>query len=90
MRSRPQSCGTSYIPFLVRIFWITNWLVTANLIVQGFQRNPNSLAVTNSGGSLADIWPQSHRSVPFALFTTGSSLGPVIAPIVGGFISQVS
>lgn len=44
--------------------------------------------VTNSGGSLADIWPQSHRSVPFALFTTGSSLGPVVAPIVGGFVAE--
>ncbi|KAF1971882.1 MFS general substrate transporter [Bimuria novae-zelandiae CBS 107.79] len=44
--------------------------------------------VTNSGGSLADIWPQSQRSVPFALFTTGSSLGPVVAPIVGGFVAE--
>lgn len=52
--------------------------------------NLTFLVVTNSGGSLADIWPQSHRSIPFALFTTGSSLGPVVAPIVGGFISQVS
>jgi hypothetical protein len=50
----------------------------------------DSHEVTNTGGCLADIWPPSHRSVPFALFTTGSSLGPVIAPIIGGFISQVS
>ncbi|KAF3024400.1 hypothetical protein E8E14_014446 [Neopestalotiopsis sp. 37M] len=52
----------------------------------GFFGSP---VVTNSGGCLADIWPQSQRSVPFALFTTGSSLGPVIAPIVGGFISEI-
>lgn len=45
-------------------------------------------SVTNSGGSLADIWPQSQRSVPFALFTTGSSLGPVLAPIVGGYVAE--
>ena len=51
----------------------------------GFFGSP---VVTNSGGCLADIWPQSHRSVPFALFTTGSSLGPVLGPVVGGFISQ--
>ncbi|PSN64095.1 MFS general substrate transporter [Corynespora cassiicola Philippines] len=44
--------------------------------------------VTNSGGFLADIWPQSQRSVPFALFTAGSSLGPVAAPVAGGFIAQ--
>jgi len=46
--------------------------------------------VTNSGGSLADIWAQDQRSVPFALFTTGSSLGPVVAPVVGGFVTEVS
>lgn len=45
-------------------------------------------SVTNSGGSLADIWPQSQRSVPFALFTTGSSLGPVVAPVVGGYVAE--
>ncbi|KAF1951270.1 MFS general substrate transporter [Byssothecium circinans] len=43
---------------------------------------------TNSGSSLADIWPQSQQSVPFSLFTTGSSLGPVVAPIVGGFVAE--
>ena len=49
-----------------------------------------STAITNGGGCLVDMWPQSHRSVPFALFTTGGSFGPILAPIVGGFISQVS
>ncbi|KAK5625003.1 hypothetical protein RRF57_000719 [Xylaria bambusicola] len=47
-----------------------------------------SRQVTNSGGSLTDIWPSSHRSVPLALFTAASFLGPVFAPIVGAFICQ--
>lgn len=51
----------------------------------GFFGSP---AVTNSGGSITDIWPQSHRSVPLALFSAASFLGPVIAPTVGGFICQ--
>ncbi|KAI0121341.1 major facilitator superfamily domain-containing protein [Xylariales sp. AK1849] len=51
----------------------------------GFFGSPT---VTNSGGSLTDIWPSSHRSVPLALFTAASFLGPVVAPIVGAFISQ--
>lgn len=51
----------------------------------GFFGSPT---VTNSGGSITDLWPQSHRSVPFALFTAASFLGPVIAPTAGGFISQ--
>ncbi|KAI0520888.1 major facilitator superfamily domain-containing protein [Xylaria bambusicola] len=51
----------------------------------GFFGSPT---VTNSGGSLTDIWPSSHRSVPLALFTAASFLGPVFAPIVGAFICQ--
>lgn len=44
--------------------------------------------VTNSGGSITDIWPQNNRSVLLALFSAASFLGPVIAPTVGGFICQ--
>ena len=52
--------------------------------------NLTKRTVINTGGVLADLWPQDKRSVPFALFTTGSSLGPVISPTVGGFIAEVS
>ncbi|RYO79889.1 hypothetical protein DL764_009963 [Monosporascus ibericus] len=34
------------------------------------------------------MWPQSHRSVPLALFTVASFCGPVLAPIIGGFLTQ--
>ncbi|KAL4919797.1 putative MFS transporter [Aspergillus aurantiobrunneus] len=51
----------------------------------GFFGSP---AVTNSGGSITDIWPQDNRSVPLALFSAASFLGPVLAPTVGGFICQ--
>ncbi|KAI1066916.1 hypothetical protein LB507_011349 [Fusarium sp. FIESC RH6] len=51
----------------------------------GFFGSPT---VTNSGGSLTDLWPSTHRSVPLALFTAASFLGPVIAPIVGGFLTE--
>lgn len=44
--------------------------------------------VANAGGSITDIWPQSHRSVPFALFTAASFCGPVLGPVVGGFLTQ--
>ncbi|KAL2863370.1 major facilitator superfamily domain-containing protein [Aspergillus lucknowensis] len=51
----------------------------------GFFGSP---AVTNSGGSITDIWAQEDRSVPLALFSAASFLGPVIAPTVGGFVCQ--
>lgn len=51
----------------------------------GFCGSPS---VTNSGGSITDMWDPNDRSVPLALFTAASFLGPVLAPIVGAFISQ--
>ncbi|KAJ0426775.1 major facilitator superfamily domain-containing protein [Aspergillus carlsbadensis] len=51
----------------------------------GFLGSP---AVTNSGGSITDMWAPDSRSVPLALFSATSFLGPVIAPTVGGFICQ--
>ena len=53
--------------------------------LSGFFGSPT---VTNSGGTITDVWPQSHRSVPLALFSAASFLGPVIAPTVGGFVSE--
>ena len=53
--------------------------------LSGFFGSPT---VTNAGGSLTDIWPQNNRSLPLGLFSAASFLGPVVAPIVGGFICQ--
>ncbi|KAI0204186.1 MFS general substrate transporter [Astrocystis sublimbata] len=47
-----------------------------------------SSSVANSGGTITDLWPQSRRSVPFALFTVASFCGPVLAPILGGILTQ--
>lgn len=44
--------------------------------------------VTNAGGSVTDLWPPTHRSVPLAIFTAGSFIPPVLAPVVGGFIVE--
>lgn len=62
--------------------------IAALLVFRFFSGFFGSPTVTNSGGSITDIWPQSHRSVPFALFSAASFLGPVIAPTIGGFIVQ--
>lgn len=51
----------------------------------GFFGSP---AVANSGGSLTDLWAPEDRSVPLALFTASSFCGPVLAPIIGGAVTQ--
>ncbi|KAK9579355.1 hypothetical protein V6Z93_009517 [Aspergillus fumigatus] len=62
--------------------------VASMIVFRFFSGFFGSPTVTNSGGSITDIWPQDNRSVPLALFSAASFLGPVIAPTVGGFICQ--
>ncbi|KAI9676720.1 MAG: hypothetical protein M1822_008283 [Bathelium mastoideum] len=62
--------------------------LAALLIFRFFAAFFGSPSVTNSGGSITDMWAPSERSVPLALYTAASFLGPVVAPIAGGFISQ--
>jgi DHA1 family multidrug resistance protein-like MFS transporter len=40
--------------------------------------------LTNSGGTIADIWDPSTRGIATSVFTMNVFLGPVIGPVVGG------
>jgi multidrug resistance protein len=51
----------------------------------GFFGSPG---VANSAGSIVDLWPDSQRSVPLAFYTVASFCGPVLAPIIGGILTQ--
>ncbi|TFK55294.1 MFS general substrate transporter [Heliocybe sulcata] len=47
-----------------------------------------SSPLTNAGGAISDIWNPRERGVATSLYATAPWLGPVIGPIVGGFVSQ--
>ncbi|KIJ38750.1 hypothetical protein M422DRAFT_176210, partial [Sphaerobolus stellatus SS14] len=47
-----------------------------------------SAPLTNCGGVIADIWDPVNRGVPSALFSGSVFLGPVMGPIIGGFVTQ--
>ncbi|KAJ5366385.1 hypothetical protein N7541_000326 [Penicillium brevicompactum] len=40
------------------------------------------------GGAMADIWNPTDRAVAVALFSSATFLGPVMGPIIGGFITD--
>lgn len=44
--------------------------------------------LVNCGGVIADIWDPVGRGPATSLFTTGVFLGPVMGPIVGGYIVE--
>lgn len=46
-----------------------------------------SCSLTLAGGSIADIWPTEHRGNAIAYFAAAPYAGPVLGPIVGGWIS---
>ncbi|KAK3496428.1 major facilitator superfamily domain-containing protein [Neurospora crassa] len=47
-----------------------------------------SCPVTNGGGTISDMITQEKRATAMALMTMGVLLGPIIAPIIGGVISD--
>ncbi|GAA5800268.1 major facilitator superfamily domain-containing protein [Helicostylum pulchrum] len=46
-----------------------------------------SCSLTLAGGSIADLWPTEHRGNAIAYFAAAPYAGPVLGPIVGGWIS---
>jgi len=44
--------------------------------------------LTNAGGLIADIWSPVDRGAAMSLFTVSVFIGPVMGPIVGGFVTS--
>lgn len=44
--------------------------------------------LTNSGGVIADMFPTAERGLAMIFFCTAPFMGPVIGPILGGFVSM--
>ncbi|KAI0768785.1 MFS general substrate transporter [Trametes elegans] len=44
--------------------------------------------LTNAGGVLSDMWHPHERGLATALYGTAPYMGPVLGPIVGGYVSQ--
>ena len=47
-----------------------------------------SAPMTLVGGTLADLWRSEERGVPMAAFSAAPFLGPVVGPLVGGYLSM--
>ena len=47
-----------------------------------------STPLTCAGGSISDMWTPSERTAVFPIFATSAFWGPVLGPVVGGFIGE--
>lgn len=83
------------------IFIISMFMYTMFILGQALAPNPQTLFITrflsgvcaaapltNSGGFIADIWDPVGRGYAMSLFSCSVFIGPVMGPIVGGFITQ--
>jgi MFS family permease len=49
-----------------------------------------STSFTTAGGSLSDIWSPLERIYTFPIFAVAGFIGPVLGPVMGGFIAESS
>ncbi|CAD6920454.1 unnamed protein product [Tilletia controversa] len=61
--------------------------LTALLIFRFLAGAFGSSPLTNSGGTIADIFPAAQRGLGMAIFCAAPFLGPSLGPIIGGFLA---
>ncbi|KAM0792068.1 hypothetical protein ACM66B_004773 [Microbotryomycetes sp. NB124-2] len=59
-------------------------LIVSRFIAGTFAASP----LTNCGGVVADIWDAVGRGPAMSLFSGSVFIGPVVGPIIGGFVSE--
>jgi len=62
--------------------------IGAQLVFRFFAGFFGSTPLTCAGGSLSDLWDPMERVLAFPVFANAAFMGPVIGPVVGGFIGQ--
>ncbi|KAI0845339.1 bicyclomycin resistance protein [Daldinia vernicosa] len=62
--------------------------LNALIIFRFFAGVFGSVAITNGGGTIADMITQEKRGAAMAVFSIGPLLGPIVGPVAGGFLSD--
>lgn len=87
----------------VIIYHITNVLFLIFTILCAFARNESMLLVfrflsgfagvatiTIGSGTIADLMPREKRGKAVSVWSVGTILGPMVGPIIGGYVTEVS
>jgi multidrug resistance protein len=64
--------------------------IGAHLVFRFLAGCIGSTPLTCAGGSLSDLWDPIERVLAFPVLANAAFMGPVIGPVVGGFIGQSS
>ncbi|EFQ34146.1 major facilitator superfamily transporter [Colletotrichum graminicola] len=60
------------------------------IVLRFFAGAFGSSPLSNSGGVIADMFPDEERGLAMTLFSAAPSLGPVFGPIIGGFLGSAA
>ena len=87
----------------VIIYNVTNVLFLIFTILCGFARNSSMLlafrffsgfagvaTITVGSGTIADIMPREKRGKAISIWSVGTILGPMIGPIIGGYVAETA
>ena len=58
------------------------------LILRFFAAAFGSSPLTNAGGVIADLFNANERGVAMSIFSAAPFMGPVLGPIIGGYVSE--
>lgn len=81
--------------FIVAHFFMTAFVgatagchnIASMLVLRFLSGTFGASPLTNAGGVIADLFPVSQRGFASAIFTTAPFMGPMLGPIIGGFVT---
>lgn len=62
--------------------------ITTLLVLRFLSGTFGGSPIVNSGGAIADLFPQAQRGLATTLYCVAPFLGPILGPVVGGFVSE--
>ncbi|KAI5481610.1 MFS transporter [Pseudohyphozyma bogoriensis] len=77
---------TAFFLFSLGTALVTN--IEGMIICRFFAGFTGASCINNTGAIMSDIWSASERSVALSIYMTSLFLGPVLGPVVGGFMGQ--
>ncbi|KAK4053167.1 hypothetical protein OIV83_001902 [Microbotryomycetes sp. JL201] len=84
----PVYIGTTFIFTLFQIGAALSTNIQTRCILRFFAGLAGSTPLSNVGGTLADVFSADERTITFPLYAGLGLTGPVIGPIMGGFIGE--
>ncbi|KZV80848.1 MFS general substrate transporter [Exidia glandulosa HHB12029] len=62
--------------------------IATHLVFRSLSGLAGSAFLSVAGGSVADLFDDQHVALPMAVYTTSPFMGPILGPLISGFVNQ--